>query len=141
MKMKSLVAIAVLLMSTAAYAAEERGPAVRQGGQIGELRTFFLSNLSGAGKVALTTSAGGWFTVMEVCGNRTKSDNGDINVRIIAGDFHVATLSAPEGGAQPRCVQFPSGLVLPRLTQVKCEGGDGEECWVTGICSRDCTIP
>jgi hypothetical protein len=124
-----------------AFAAEERGPAVRQGGQIGELRTFFASGLSGQGRLLFTTSASGWFTVMEVCGNTTRSDNGDINVRVFAGDFHVATLSENEGGAQPKCVQFPSGLVLPRLTQVRCEGGDGEECWVTGVCSRDCSIP
>lgn len=140
MKRNLLIAV-VMLIGAVAHAAEERGPAVRQGGLIGELRTFSADGLSSGGRLLFTTSADGWFTVMEICANTTRTNNGDINTRVFAGDFHLATLSASEGGAQPKCVQFPAGMVLPRLTQVKCEGGSGELCWVTGVCSRDCTVP
>lgn len=131
----------VLLVATAVNAAEEGGPVVRQGGMIGELRTFTARGLSSSGTQLFTTPATGWFTLSQVCGNTTKSNDRDIDVRIFAGDLHVATLFEAEGGTQPKCFYFPAGMVLPPNTPVKCEGGSSHECWVTGVCSRGCTLP
>jgi len=135
------VVVVWLTVATAAFAAEEKGPVVRQGGTIGELRTFTASGLSSGGTLMFTTPLVGWFTITEICANTTKSNERDIDVRVYAGDFHVTTLQEPEGAAQPKCLQFPSGLVFPRNTPVTCEGGSAHECWITGICSRDCNIP
>lgn len=136
-----LTSIVFLSMTAGAFAAEEGGPAVRQGGLIGELRTFTANGLSSSGTVLFTTPLNGWFTITEVCGNTAKSNEREIDVRVFAGSLHIATLQEPEGGAQPKCVQFPSGMVLPRATAVTCEGGGQHECWVTGVCSRDCNLP
>jgi hypothetical protein len=133
--------VIALSLATIANAVEDGGPVVRQGGTIGELRTFTARGLSSSGTVMLTTPVTGWFTVTEICGNTTKSNDREIDVRVFAGQLHIATLQEPEGGAQPKCLQFPSGMVLPRNTQVTCEGGSSHECWITGICSRDCNLP
>lgn len=121
--------------------AEANGPVVRQGGLLGELRTFIASGLSGSGTPIFTTSATGWFTITEICANTTKTNQRDINVVVMAGDLHVTTLFEPQNGLQPKCVVFPTGMVLPRNTTVTCVGGSGHECWVTGVCSRDCVLP
>lgn len=138
-----LILLMTMTLATVAAAdtAEERGPVVRQGGLLGELRTFIASGLSGSGTPLFTTSATGWFTITQICGNTTKTDQRDINVVVMAGQLHVTTLHEPQGGAQPVCVEFPTGMVLPRSTTVSCQGGSGHECWVTGVCSRDCNLP
>lgn len=141
--MTKIVSLAIIATSfaAAASAADRNGPAVRQGGLIGELRTFIGPSLSSSGTVLFTAPATGYFVITEICGNTTKSNDRAIDVRVFAGDLHLATLTEPEGGAQPKCVQFPSGMVVPAGAQVKCEGGSGHECWVTGVCSRDCNLP
>jgi hypothetical protein len=135
--------IITLSMATAAIAAEEGGPAVRQGGQIGELRTFIANGLTSGGKTMFTTPSVGWFTVTEICANTADEDERQFEVHVFAGQLHVTTLTAEEGGIGqlPKCIQFPSGMVLPRNTVVTCKGGGQHECWITGICSRDCNLP
>jgi hypothetical protein len=136
-----LILTVLSLGAGVALAAEESGPTIREGGQLGELRTFTASGLSSSGTLLFTSPATGWFTITEVCANPTKSDQRDVNVIIQAGATHLATIHEPQGGLQPKCVQFGTGVVLPPSTPVTCEGGSGHSCWVTGICSRKCELP
>jgi hypothetical protein len=136
-----LFGIFVSMVAMAAHAADRAGPAVRQGGLVGELRTFIASSLSSNGTLLFTAPGTGYFVINEICANTTKSNDREIDVRVFAGSLHLATLFEPEGGAQPKCVYFPSGMVVPAGAQVKCEGGSSHECWVTGVCSRDCDLP
>jgi len=139
--MKRFFVMSILLSAVAVHAAEERGPAVRQGGQIGEQRTFIATSLSNTGTLVFTAPPTGWFTIIEVCGNTDKANRGDINVSIFAGDLHIATLLEEEGGEQPKCIEFAGGLVLPRNVGLFCEGASNQQCWISGVCNRDCTIP
>ena len=141
--MRKIILLGILAstLAVAANATAQAGPAVRQGGLIGELRTFIAPSLNSNGTVLFTAPNTGYFVINEICANTTRSNDREIDVRVFAGSLHLATLSAPEGGEQPKCVQFTSGMVVPRGAQVKCEGGSNHECWVTGVCSRDCNLP
>lgn len=140
--MRKIVSLVIITTTCAAvaYAADRSGPAVRQGGLIGELRTFVAPSLNSSGTVLFTAPTTGWFVITEICANVTKSNDRAIDVRVFAGALHVATLNEPMGGAQPKCMQFSSGMVVPAGAEMKCEGGSNHLCWVSGVCSRDCNL-